>query len=194
MLQYQYQRLIGNEIRLLHLEPGSPGDTLKCKLQHVSSASSVSYETISYCWGDTTRFYTIEAEGIDLAVPRGTADALLRFRDPDKVRTLWIDAVCINQDDEVERGTQIAQMHTIYACGTRNLIWIGEDDGTVADAIRVLNQVVEEIEDATESFRKFPMPGDADYYIHNRSGLRLEIDLEPLLSLCSRPWFGRLWV
>lgn len=194
MAQYHYETLADDEIRLLYLEPGRSTEVLKADLQHVSSASLPTYETVSYCWGDVARSEIIEIGGKTLAIPKGTAQALLRFRDPYHMKTLWIDAVCINQDDLTERSVHVAKMHKIYASGEKNLIWIGEDDGTVADAIRDMDIVFEEMKQDTDDFKTFPMPGDADYYHHFGSGLKTTIDLTPLMRLCSRPWFGRLWV
>lgn len=194
MAQYQYQTLADDEIRLLYLDPGHSGEPLRASLQHVASAYLPNFETVSYCWGDITRSATIVIEHRTLAIPKGTAEALLRFRDPKNVKILWIDAVCIHQDNARERSVHVAKMHTIYASGAKNLIWIGEDDGTVAKAIQDMRIVFEEMKKDTDDFRTFPMPGDANYYHHFGSGLKTTIDLTPLVRLCSRPWFGSLWV
>lgn len=52
-------------------------------------------------------------------------DVCLRFRLPDRVRLLWIDAVCINQHDQDEKSRQIPFMGQIYSGAFRVLVWLG---------------------------------------------------------------------
>ncbi|KAK4125812.1 heterokaryon incompatibility, partial [Parathielavia appendiculata] len=46
----------------------------------------------------------------------------LRLRD--ESRRLWIDQICINQKDEVEKGAQIRLMTEIYAGASPVVIWL----------------------------------------------------------------------
>jgi hypothetical protein len=48
----------------------------------------------------------------------------LRCQEQDQV--LWVDALCINQDDNVEQGKQVQQMGSIYSEAKRVIIWLGE--------------------------------------------------------------------
>jgi hypothetical protein len=52
--------------------------------------------------------------------------ALRALRLPDRDRFLWIDAICINQYDGVEKGSQVQMMRDIYAGATRTIVWLGE--------------------------------------------------------------------
>ncbi len=49
------------------------------------------------------------------------------MRKTDTTRTLWVDAVCINQDDVVEKNHQVHLMKDIYGGATRVLVWLGEE-------------------------------------------------------------------
>lgn len=53
-------------------------------------------------------------------------DALRRLRLPDRQRLIWIDAICINQADIEERGSQVGIMGEIYSKAEQVLIWVGE--------------------------------------------------------------------
>jgi hypothetical protein len=56
---------------------------------------------------------------------------MLRLRDPDLPRVMWIDAVCINQNDLEERGDQVQIMALIYAYAAKVTVWLGEEaDGS----------------------------------------------------------------
>ena len=81
---------------------------------------------------------------------RVTANAeavLRRMRLPDQLRVLWIDSICINQEDKQERSQQVALMHEIYGHGMRNLIWLGDDDGATKRALLSIDSLLDEMED-----------------------------------------------
>jgi hypothetical protein len=46
-------------------------------------------------------------------------------REKDKNRTLWVDAICINQQDIRERGCQVEMMGDVYSKAARVLVWLG---------------------------------------------------------------------
>lgn len=48
---------------------------------------------------------------------------------------LWVDAICINQEDVPERNHQVALMSRIYSQSKTTLIWIGDKDATSWPAI-----------------------------------------------------------
>lgn len=194
--RYKYEGLSrdGHEIRLLQLEPGHANTTIRCRLRHVSISEAAQYETVSYCWGDQSKSALIEVENRSLAVPGSTAEVLRRFRLAVKPRTLWIDAVCIDQNNVHERSVQVTKMHQIYASATQNLIWLGQNDEDTEQAIQSMNELLPEVEEATDSFQTLPLSGGPNFYLHRISGLKQSFDAGPFLRLCSKPWFGRLWV
>jgi hypothetical protein len=92
------------------------------------------YETISYAWGETTLAGHILVDGGVINIPASAVSALQYMRLPDKSRTLWIDCICIDQQDEMEKNHQVALMSDIYTNSHQTLSFIGEDDGTAAKA------------------------------------------------------------
>jgi hypothetical protein len=91
------------------------------------------YEALSYTWGGEDNKKVINLDGQDFKTFQNLEAALHRLRKKSKMRTLWIDAICINQDDIKERGEQVVQMRQIYEQAEQVLIWLGEpgDGGTV---------------------------------------------------------------
>lgn len=117
----------GPSIRLMKLKGAAP---------HVINTLEVfplqkcpEYKALSYCWGDavSTLPLHIQCNALDftLDITRNLHSALehLQFGYPGQL--LWIDAICINQQDEAERENQVAIMQDIYSRAEEVLIWLG---------------------------------------------------------------------
>ncbi len=115
------------QIRLLRLRPRLHGSRIRCDLLSYSFPPSVSYEALSYCWGANDKRETISVnEFDDFEVTDNLAAALGRLRLPRETRTLWVDAICINQDDIEEKNAQVRLMGEIYGAARRTLLWLGD--------------------------------------------------------------------
>jgi hypothetical protein len=59
----------------------------------------------------------------------------LRRASQDKYLFIWVDALCINQNDEVEKQEQVLKMAQIYRNAASVCIWLGSDvsDNNVSD-------------------------------------------------------------
>jgi hypothetical protein len=68
----------------------------------------------------------IICDGQTVAIGAELYDALRRLRFRDRDRTIWIDALCINQEDVIERNAQVQNMRDIYNKADHVLIWVGE--------------------------------------------------------------------
>lgn len=152
-LLYQYQKLDRErkEIRLLTLEPGSGNDMLRCTLAHafLDTSHPPAYETILYVCGNPVCRATIILDGSEVEVLATSEIALRRMRLRDKQRILWIDSICIDQTSLEERGHQVGMMYLIYTKTSKNLIWLGPDNGTIEKAIESMVTILDEIEAAT---------------------------------------------
>ena len=102
-------------------------------------------------------------------------NALRSLRQPQKMRTLWIDAICINQKDLEERGTQVANMGSIYRGASQVVVYLGEG-GDDSDSLM-------EFVDDWWSLREFP-----------RNHAIPSPDEKAWKHFCTRPWFARTWV
>jgi hypothetical protein len=93
------------------------------------------YEALSYTWGSGPEIEAITVQGLyslhdddragfsTLQVRKNLAQALRYLRQSDVSRSLWIDAVCINQDDTSEKSNQIPLMRDIYTLAQRTVVW-----------------------------------------------------------------------
>ncbi|KAH6674676.1 heterokaryon incompatibility protein-domain-containing protein [Halenospora varia] len=121
-----------NEIRLLtllHDEDRIKTNDIKCTLDHASLLSPPRYFALSYCWGDPTETSDIILNGLPIKVTTNLKAALLRLK-KSECKVLWIDAVCINQEDAEEKSHQILQMGAIYRKAATTIAWIGEESST----------------------------------------------------------------
>jgi hypothetical protein len=119
----------GREIRILDLAPGQIGEDLTCSIRVVHLDSDANYEALSYVWGGLNTQKDIDIGGQRTPVTDNLYSALQRLRYPTKRRTIWIDQLCINQSDNLERSSQVAMMRDIYRRSSCCIIWLGELDG-----------------------------------------------------------------
>ncbi|RFU23737.1 hypothetical protein B7463_g12600, partial [Scytalidium lignicola] len=119
-----------HEARILFLEQGNHDDELKCYLRHVKSLQDQEYEALSYVWGEIDGENTMLCEGEPLYITPNLAAALTRLRSADRPRALWVDAICINQEDKKEKTQQVQKMGHIFANATQVIIWLGDELGS----------------------------------------------------------------
>lgn len=181
MSQYCYppDLLEPSHVRLLRLLPygKDKNTTIECQLFNYSLEGSVEeprlYDALSYVWGIEASLLPISIDKQDFHIRANLYKALLRLRGCSIERIIWIDAVCINQNDETEKEGQIRLMAQIYAQASRVIVWLGEmADGSdqALEAIRVAGA-----EKRTSYSNTEAIP-------------------QAVLKLLQRPWFTRIWV
>ena len=116
-----------SKIRLLHLWPGAPSTAIMGHLETVTLSEAPTFEALSYCWGNPEPRQTINISGARLEVTTNLKLALYHLRKPGEVRPLWIDGICINQSDDVEKGAQVMLMRQIYEKAEQTIVWLGEE-------------------------------------------------------------------
>lgn len=119
------------EIRLLRLQPAPFDAKIECQLLYTSLDDPCPYEVLSYRWGAIEFSEDIHLDGQPFCITGNLAAALRHLRDgASGERTLWVDAVCINQEDTLERNRQVSLMRDIYARCTTDLAWLGPNPGS----------------------------------------------------------------
>ena len=101
---------------------------LKRKRGTIHSEPPSAYEAVSYVWGSACHRAVIRIDGKDVKVTQNLAAALRRLAFPNRSRILWVDQLCINQEDDLEKATQVPLMSQIYSRAKHCLIWLGEID------------------------------------------------------------------
>jgi hypothetical protein len=85
------------------------------------------YIALSYTWGASTDVFPFECNGHNLPVRENLLLALSHLKDVVDM-PIWIDAMCINQSDEVEKMSQIQMMTEIYKGAEKVLVSGGESE------------------------------------------------------------------
>ena len=127
MAVYAPLNLQSKEIRLFLLYPGSGDEPIRGSLHVVSLHGGPTYEALSYVWGSRDPSTFIQLNGQPFQVTPNLQAALKRLRLVDSRRTLWVDAICINQADDAEKAVQVVMMGDIYANTSEALLWLGEE-------------------------------------------------------------------
>lgn len=134
-----------NEIRLLTFIPANRTVVSRdsgsyqtiCSLTIHDRSECPAYTAVSYTWGSSLRDAYIYCDGHMLPVTRNCLATIKAIQEvpstsnEDSPYTVWIDAICINQDDTVERSAQVARMGDIYRQAQDTLIYLGERDECV---------------------------------------------------------------
>jgi hypothetical protein len=144
----QLDRKIRRPIRLLHLQAGLPDMPLLCDLENTSLEESPDYEALSYVWGaadgpKTDISIRKDRKLFQFPVLPNLRSALLQLRKTDEDRTIWIDALCINQADNAERSLQVPMMGDIYRSAQRVIIWLGEEAERSDLAMRFIQRITD---------------------------------------------------
>ncbi|OQU97067.1 hypothetical protein CLAIMM_03068 [Cladophialophora immunda] len=124
----------GLNIRFLKLEPGVTDDPIRCRLLPSSLEGNPSYECISYVWDGLPGSATIVCEGQLVEIKANLYAALKALRYANKVRTIWVDALCINQRDDAEKSQQVPLMAQIYGRARLVLLWLGTSQSITEQA------------------------------------------------------------
>ena len=145
---YQYEPISENQIRLVLLKPGGYGDAISASLIVVNDfhlgVDRVPYAALSYTWGNSQPSKTITVDGKMMRITANLSSALRHLRRSDHVVSMWIDAICINQDDLQEKSRQVRLMGEIYSAAYNVCVWLGSDDNpTLARAMRFIPEVLD---------------------------------------------------
>jgi hypothetical protein len=195
---YCYSSLPEGSIRLLRLlPPQGKHAPIQCKLFDCALADSEStrpYEALSYVWGSENKPRSISIDGCDLPVGENLYAALSHLRDRSIERTIWIDAICINQRDSEEKGQQVQSMAKIYSKASRVIVWLG---GATPDSGKALEEIRIAAEKRTKLLPTKPSPTKPSPTKPSPTEpppMKRSTNERAILRLLEGPWFKRIWV
>lgn len=184
-------------IRLLTLYPAGDNDDvdapLQARLWPVARTDAPRFDPVSYTWGqeEATSCIWVEDMGSDdlaratlkcIPIRPNLEKLLKRLRPGTDGVPLWVDALCINQEDHREKGYQVGHMDEVYR-GRQVLIWLGDRSETSDVAL-----------DFIEEWRPFCEGreyGEGDAFMRDKDVAR---KWSAVWDLIGRPWFTRRWI
>lgn len=210
------------EFRLLELLPGTQGEEVRGNLAAEKIAASVQqFKALSYAWGSDSKSCSIlivppvgtHVEPTAVAITESLHTALIHLRDVHQPVRLWIDQICINQDNRVEKGAQVRLMGSIYAQAEQVIVWLGpaaDGSDSLMDAWNVVGQAARNWglegyftrERWPELHRMMNTPDPSDPK-HAEFTALLQTAADTLIPLVAakvlkpwfdRPWFARAWI
>ncbi|KXJ86574.1 heterokaryon incompatibility protein-domain-containing protein [Microdochium bolleyi] len=97
-------------IRLLMVEPGDFDDDIHCRVTTCALRHAPAFHAISYAWGDGKDQRQIFIDGRPFTVRQNCHYALRQARKYSPATPIWIDSVCIDQDNAAEKSAQVQMM------------------------------------------------------------------------------------
>ncbi|KAK4231751.1 heterokaryon incompatibility protein-domain-containing protein [Podospora fimiseda] len=181
---------------------------LRCRISTTSIASPIPYKALSYAWGSPTddRYFIVvsaneNSESLGALGITPSLDEALRYLRQlaagDVATLCWIDQICINQQDELEKSAQVQLMGNIYKLAEQVQVWLGPpaDD---SDALMRAQLIGIPFNDrkAWADVNSCP-PGNLhkpvfDLYELARRWLLPHVGY--FIAWTSRRWFRRMWV
>lgn len=127
--------------RMLILHNGAYDDELTGHLEmtNLDDGHLSPWKALSYAWGTQTTHTRIRIGQKFIQISTNLEHALRRLRndeghdgEPKQCMRLWVDQICINQEDIPERSQQVQLMYRIYAKAERVVVWLGQDHDAIA--------------------------------------------------------------
>lgn len=213
-----------HSIRILHILPGAESLPICCDIETVTLDDNPQYDALSYVWGQPIYNEAIIIANSDeqdavyhLGITTSLHEALTHLRNTGRGIPLWVDAICINQEDLGERGSQVEIMSRIYGEAEFVPIWLGLAD-------EVSEVAFDWISSCYDGFRQNKLPGISPLasavqrleqgrqpelpaevscesclrsFAATFSGMEHElsgVSLEDSSALSTRQWWRRTWV
>jgi len=166
------------------------------------------YSALSYTWDsaiidsdddEEIRDHTDVAPSITIGdelftIRENLHDALTQFQ-AESLGLLWIDAICIDQNNLAERASQVAMMGDIYSRAERVIVWLGNDKKEVTSIQWLRDTWSHEIWSHEMSRSEGDTDENATQYNHGVNDLTpAKCWHEQSQFYCRRRWFWRSWV
>ncbi|KAK3299463.1 heterokaryon incompatibility protein-domain-containing protein [Chaetomium fimeti] len=202
------------EVRLVRFSNSESSLEVELILHRLSLDDLPSYHALSYIWGDPAPTRSIRVNGKPLPVAHNLHQALLDVHRTlgDAQEWLWVDAICINQDNSEERSWQVGLMGHIFGRAALVYLWLGPSSDD-SDVLRMARRIgpdahragISDLWFSWESFNYQPMyiQDDTESVERRESFLARALDDEELrspgmlaavASLLERPNWYRAWI
>ncbi|RKL36220.1 hypothetical protein BFJ72_g8349 [Fusarium proliferatum] len=196
---YKYDSLLlHGQIRLLKIIPGTQNAVVSSHMSVVNLEDNPTYKCLSYTWGEpggdetdeswSKPSQTILIDGFEIHIRQNLYNALIALCQSGILGPIWIDALCINQNDVEERNAQVSQMANIYKSAEEVIVWLGHER--------------EYTQTAVACFQRLPITrqellSDEHVVLRDKALASCSFTDSELLAMTrfftDHAWFGRTW-
>ena len=169
-------------IRVVRLKPGIGSQSLECDLV-AETLSDASFEALSYVWGVSLIPYKIAVNGQPFYVTPNLYAALRCLRQPADERSLWIDALAINQADVAEKSLQVQRMRDVYRKASKVIVWLGKESKATPAAF----QLAQDMGSASGSTQE-------EYWEQASSKKSWASNRQEWCRILDHQWWRRSWI
>ncbi|KAK4454877.1 heterokaryon incompatibility protein-domain-containing protein [Podospora aff. communis PSN243] len=201
---YQPLDLATNTIRILRIFKGHGKDPIHGELIEslLGEDEGLQYEALSYTWGESgNKPFTIELGDKRKHVTENLYEALHQLRRADKDRWLWVDSICIDQENSDEKPHQVSHLRHIYDQADRVLVWLGSS----TDDTDLLMDLMVELDTRARKnikYRKDESTAWLEEWValsSSNEGGQMQNELnnrrrDALGEIFARAWFRRVWI
>lgn len=171
------------------------------------SAKALPYAALSYAWGNPARTHAIYLDDKLAMISANLFIALQHLEEENSALILWVDAICIDQDNETEKSHQVKLMAKIFRNAGRVLVWLGKSQDSSDDALDTLSRMGHEAQQLLAEHQH--RGGRASLIDWTQPGIKGVLDVmrtrwfsgsinhsgfTAIERLFLRPWFRRVWV
>lgn len=151
------------------------------------------YVAVSYCWGAPdppgTDAYIKYVDGRRVPVRRAVKNIIDRILVDMEECVIWIDGLCINQENFQEKNAQVARMSEIYSLAQKTLAWLGDADNYTTLAFETIESswmYTGEVLEALPPWAIFEAPPVTQFLTSDR--------VHAVMQLLNRSFFQRVWI
>lgn len=123
--------------RLIQIHPAcDPEKKVEVDLFTARLSDNPVYEALSYVWGPPPNDRPVTVSGGQVRVRSSLDEFLQVVRHETKARLVYADAICINQDDDREKESQVQMMGSIFQNAKAVLSYLGPGDADTDALLR----------------------------------------------------------
>jgi hypothetical protein len=127
--------LHSKSIRLFRLLSTSKATIyIEGEIQHFNLRNVPPFKTLSYTWGTSAQTFKILIDSRQFLMSENLYNFFQTARSDlqsSNENWLWVDQICIDQSNILERNHQVSQMAEIYRAASQVIIWLGLETDTV---------------------------------------------------------------
>ena len=183
---YKYTPLRSpRHIRVLELKKKCFFSEPSCELRELNLDDAPAFEALSYTWGVLPPSIPLEVTGSQILVTSAVEEFLFHQRSFFHSKLFWIDSVCINQEDDIEKTEQLPLMTEIYRRAYQVIVWLGPSAN--AHNAHLIGSFLMALK--APHILGLSTKDTLDIFVRDQKEAFIALG-----ELFSHPWFERIWV